>query len=94
MPPSKDARTKLLDAALAVIRGKGFAATSVDELCQAAGVTKGAFFHHFHTKEELGVAAAAPLRRDGRRPLRGRPLPDARGPAASACSATSTSAPR
>ena len=59
MPPNKDARTKLLDAAMTVIRGKGFAATSVDELCQAAGVTKGAFFHHFRSKEELGVAAAA-----------------------------------
>ena len=59
MPASKDARSKLLDAAMAVIRGKGFAATSVDELCQAAGVTKGAFFHHFRSKEELGVAAAA-----------------------------------
>ncbi|HET9069532.1 MAG TPA: helix-turn-helix domain-containing protein, partial [Amaricoccus sp.] len=42
MPPNKDARTKLLDAAMSVIRAKGFAATSVDELCQAAGVTKGA----------------------------------------------------
>jgi TetR/AcrR family transcriptional repressor of nem operon len=31
----------------------------VDELCAAAGVTKGAFFHHFRTKEELAVAAAA-----------------------------------
>ena len=59
MPPSKDARTKLLDAALDVIRGKGFAATSVDELCRAAGVTKGAFFHHFPSKDDLGVAAAA-----------------------------------
>ena len=59
MPASKDARSKLLDAAMAVIRGKGFSATSVDELCQAAGVTKGAFFHHFRSKEELGVAAAA-----------------------------------
>ena len=55
----KDARTKLLDAALAVIRGKGYAATTVDELCQAAGVTKGAFFHHFRSKEDLAVAAAA-----------------------------------
>ena len=49
----KDARTKLLDAALAVIRAKGYAATSVDELCAAAGVTKGAFFHHFKTKEDI-----------------------------------------
>lgn len=53
-----DAKTKLLNAALSVIRTKGYAATTVDELCAAAGVTKGAFFHHFKSKEELGVAAA------------------------------------
>lgn len=53
-----NARQKLLDAALRVIREQGYAATSVDALCQAAGVTKGAFFHHFANKEDLGVAAA------------------------------------
>jgi TetR/AcrR family transcriptional repressor of nem operon len=53
-----DAKLKLLDAALSVIRAKGYTATSVDELCATAGVTKGAFFHHFKSKEELGVAAA------------------------------------
>jgi AcrR family transcriptional regulator len=53
-----DARTKLLEAALSVIRTKGYSAASVDELCAAAGVTKGAFFHHFKSKDELGVAAA------------------------------------
>jgi TetR/AcrR family transcriptional repressor of nem operon len=52
------ARQKLIDAALAAIRTQGFAATSVDELCARAGVTKGAFFHHFATKNELAVAAA------------------------------------
>ncbi len=41
-----------------MVRQQGFAATSVDELCKAAGVTKGAFFHHFDSKEALGVAAA------------------------------------
>jgi TetR/AcrR family transcriptional regulator, transcriptional repressor for nem operon len=52
------ARQKLLDAALLLIRTKGYASTTVDDLCDEAGVTKGAFFHHFKTKEALGVAAA------------------------------------
>jgi TetR/AcrR family transcriptional repressor of nem operon len=52
------ARRKLLDAALAVIRAKGFSATTVDELCGRAGVAKGSFFHHFKDKEALAVAAA------------------------------------
>ena len=57
-PDRGDARTRLLTAAVDIIRAKGFAATSVDDLCRAAGVTKGAFFHHFPSKEALGVAAA------------------------------------
>jgi TetR/AcrR family transcriptional repressor of nem operon len=52
------AREKLLDAALNVLRAKGYSAATVDDLCAAAGVTKGAFFHHFESKEALAVAAA------------------------------------
>jgi TetR/AcrR family transcriptional regulator, transcriptional repressor for nem operon len=54
-----DARTRLLDAAMQVIRLQGYSATTVDEICRAAGLTKGAFFHHFKSKENLAVAAAA-----------------------------------
>ncbi len=57
-PRATGARQKLLEAALALVREQGYAATSVDELCQRARVTKGAFFHHFHSKDALAVAAA------------------------------------
>jgi TetR/AcrR family transcriptional regulator, transcriptional repressor for nem operon len=57
-PAAGSARDKLIAAAIATVRYKGFSATSVDEICQAAGVTKGAFFHHFASKEALAVAAA------------------------------------
>jgi TetR/AcrR family transcriptional regulator, transcriptional repressor for nem operon len=56
--PPISSRIKLLDAAHHVVRRKGYAATTVDEICAAAGVSKGAFFHHFESKEALGVAAA------------------------------------
>ena len=54
-----DARKRLLDAAMQAIRTQGYSATSVDDICRAAGLTKGAFFHHFKSKEDLAVAAAA-----------------------------------
>ncbi len=57
-PERGDARTRLLDAARDVIRQKGYTATTIDDLCDAAGVTKGAYAHHFKSKEALGVASA------------------------------------
>ena len=45
-----DAEAKPLEAALRVIRTKGYAATTVDDLCATAGVSKGSFFHHFKSK--------------------------------------------
>jgi TetR/AcrR family transcriptional repressor of nem operon len=53
----RSAKAKLLDAAKDVIRAQGYSATTVDDICQTAGVTKGAFFHHFESKQELAVTA-------------------------------------
>jgi TetR/AcrR family transcriptional regulator, transcriptional repressor for nem operon len=52
-------RTKVLDAALQVFRAKGYAATTVEDVCVAAGLTKGSFFHHFQGKEAMTLAAIA-----------------------------------
>ncbi len=57
-PARGNARIALLAAAHKVVRRQGWAATSVDDLCSEAGVSKGAFFYHFASKDELGVAAA------------------------------------
>jgi TetR/AcrR family transcriptional repressor of nem operon len=54
-----ESKTRLLDAALHVIRTKGYSATTVDDICHEAGVTKGSFFHHFKSKDELALAAIA-----------------------------------
>ena len=49
-------RTKILDAAQRLALEQGFAATSVDEIIASAATTKGGFFHHFPTKQELARA--------------------------------------
>ena len=53
-----DSKSKLLDAALYVIRAKGYSAARIEDVCEAAGLTKGSFFHHFSSKEDLAIAAA------------------------------------
>mgnify|MGYP002379525438 CR=1 FL=1 len=54
----KSSRELLLEAATGLIRTNGYASTTVDGLCESAGVSKGTFFHNFGSKEELAIAAA------------------------------------
>jgi len=55
---SKDspAKEKFMEAAQQLMRTKGFGATSVDEICEAAGLSKGSFFYYFESKEHLAKA--------------------------------------
>lgn len=48
-------KRKLLDISKQLIVVKGYNATTVEEICKTAEVTKGAFFYYFKTKEDLGI---------------------------------------
>jgi AcrR family transcriptional regulator len=50
---SKETHDSLLAAALEQFAKNGYDATSVLQICQAAGVSKGAFYHHFPSKQAL-----------------------------------------
>ena len=49
-------RDKLIEAAQALMLSRGYPATTVDQICESAGVSKGSFYHFFHTKEDMGLA--------------------------------------
>ena len=50
---SENTRARLLESALKQFGVKGYEATSVDEICAGAEVSKGAFYHHFESKQAL-----------------------------------------
>ncbi len=54
-----ETRARLLDAAERLALGQGFSATTVDQVIAEAESSKGAFFHHFASKSDLGRALVA-----------------------------------
>lgn len=50
-------KKQLLQTAMELMLAKGYTATTVDEICEKAGITKGGFFHYFKSKEDFGKAA-------------------------------------
>ena len=48
-----DTRRKIFNTALNLIQEKGFDKVSVDDICAACGVSKGAFYHHFKSKLDI-----------------------------------------
>lgn len=53
---STETRNHILNVAMQLFSRTGYDATGVAEICQAAGVSKGAFYHHFPTKQAVFMA--------------------------------------
>lgn len=56
-PKSRRTRARILDEAVRVIAGQGYAATTNAAVAEAAGITRGAMLYHFPTRESLLEAA-------------------------------------
>jgi len=57
MPRKSDAKERLMDAANDLMWESSYSSTSVDAICERAGVKKGSFYHFFESKSDLSVAA-------------------------------------
>lgn len=58
---SRETERKILNAALELMRRRGFDKVAVRDICREAGITTGAFYHHFRSKEALLESGFAPL---------------------------------
>ncbi|MEW6403067.1 MAG: TetR/AcrR family transcriptional regulator [Chloroflexota bacterium] len=53
---SEETRSRILEASVKLFSDRGYKSASVDEICAEAGVSKGAFYHHFESKQALFLA--------------------------------------
>ena len=57
----KETRSRILEAAFSEIYENGFQGSSINDIVKRAGITRGALFHHFKGKNELGYAVIEEL---------------------------------
>lgn len=53
---SEETRSRILEAAIKLFSSHGYNKASVDDICSEAGISKGAFYHHFESKQALFLA--------------------------------------
>src|ERR1043165_5961926 len=53
---SEETRARIVESAIKLFSSRGYNTASVDEICEAAGISKGAFYHHFESKQALFLA--------------------------------------
>jgi AcrR family transcriptional regulator len=56
MSKAANTRFTILNKAFELIYSKGYQTTSIDDIIATTQVTKGAFYYHFKTKDEMGIA--------------------------------------
>jgi AcrR family transcriptional regulator len=49
-------RLRIITEAASLFHNKGYTATGLEEILNSSGVTKGAFYHHFRSKKDVGLA--------------------------------------
>lgn len=64
-PRTNDTQERLIGAAQELMLHQGYGATGINEICGEAGVSKGAFYHFFESKEALAAAALERFHRQG-----------------------------
>lgn len=53
---SEETKTRILESAIKLFSSQGYNKASVDDICREAGISKGAFYHHFESKQALFLA--------------------------------------
>jgi AcrR family transcriptional regulator len=53
---SEETRARIIESAIKLFSNRGYNAASVDDICSEAGISKGAFYHHFESKQALFLA--------------------------------------
>ncbi|HEY5730917.1 MAG TPA: TetR/AcrR family transcriptional regulator [Anaerolineales bacterium] len=53
---SEETQTKIMESAIKLFSNSGYNKASVDDICAEAGISKGAFYHHFKSKQKLFLA--------------------------------------
>ena len=80
MTKASTTRHTILEKAFEIIYTKGYQTTSIDEIIATTKVTKGAFYYHFKTKDEMGLAIINEIVKPTMQNAFIKPLQDAENP--------------
>ena len=80
MSKAADTRMMILQKSFELIYRKGYQSTSIDEIIATTQVTKGAFYYHFKTKDDMGLSLINELLYPGMYKVMIKPLEEGKDP--------------